>query len=106
MLGCPPRRAAHEEARAVFGKLSARLDQLTSFHFVPKPFQGTELTVRANVPALSLEEKTPTAMTSADTLAPEEARPRPDLAPTSPRPRPDLAPTSPRSRPDIAPISP
>ena len=33
-------------ARELFAKLSARLDQLTSFHFVPKPFQGTEAKVR------------------------------------------------------------
>ena len=39
---------AHEVARELFAKLSARLDQLTSFHFVPKPFQGTEAKVRAN----------------------------------------------------------
>merc|ERR1719223_648990 len=63
---------AHEVARQLFAKLSARLDQLTSFHFVPKPFQGTEAKVRANVPAVSLEEKMPVAVASADTLAPEE----------------------------------
>ena len=89
---------AHEVARELFAKLSARLDQLTSFHFVPKPFQGTEAKVRANpnpnpntlpptlsltptptlpkvranVPAVSLEEKMPVSMATADTLAPEE----------------------------------
>ena len=62
-------------ARELFAKLSARLDQLTSFHFVPKPFQGTEAKVRANVPAVSLEEKMPVAMATADTLAPEEVYP-------------------------------
>ena len=39
---------------------------------MPKPFQGAEAKVRANVPAVSLEEKMPVAMATADTLAPEE----------------------------------
>ena len=75
VLGAKPEdevNKAHEAARQLFAKLSARLDQLTSFHFVPKPFAGTEATVRANVPAISLEEKTPVAMASSTTLAPEE----------------------------------
>ena len=75
VLGAKPEdevNKAHDAARQLFAKLSARLDQLTSFHFVPKPFSGTEATIRANVPAISLEEKTPVAMANSTTLAPEE----------------------------------
>ncbi|EOD35993.1 hypothetical protein EMIHUDRAFT_252467 [Emiliania huxleyi CCMP1516] len=56
---------AHEEARALLAKLDSRLDPLFSFHYAPPP-------AKREAPAVSLEEKVPTALAASSTLAPEE----------------------------------
>ena len=67
----------HAEVRKVFAKLVAKLDQLTSFQYAPKPHK-TEMEVRANTGALALEEKTPLAVaTGGAALAPEEVHAAP-----------------------------
>lgn len=89
---------AHEEARALLAKLDSRLDPLFSFHYAPPPAKR-EVTIRTEArppsrsrrlpppsplpdlsrtpppfqaPAVSLEEKVPTALAASSTLAPEE----------------------------------
>ena len=51
---------ARKEARALVAALTARLDALSHFHFAPKPIVE-DLAVRADVPALALEEVAPQA---------------------------------------------
>lgn len=46
------------EARALVAALAARLDALSHFHFAPRPVVE-DLTVRADVPALAMEEVAP-----------------------------------------------
>ena len=61
----------------ILAKLVAKLDQLTSFQYAPKPHK-TEMEVRANTGALALEEKTPLAVaTGGAALAPEEVHAAP-----------------------------
>ena len=62
---------AHAAVRELFATLSSRLDNLFSFHATPKPHQS-EVTVKSKVAAVSMEEATPTAMASSESLAPEE----------------------------------
>ena len=76
MLGATPaetaaQQKAHDEVKALFAKLSGRLDALFSFHAAPRAHKP-EVTVRSNVAAVRMEEATPSAMASADGLAPEE----------------------------------
>jgi hypothetical protein len=61
------------QARSLLAKLESKLHPLFSFSFVPKP-PKRELAIRANVPAVALEDKTPTAVGSAHALAPQEVR--------------------------------
>jgi len=46
------------EARALVAALAARLDALSHFHFAPRPVVQ-DLAVRADVPALAMEEVAP-----------------------------------------------
>ena len=48
------------EARALVAALTTKLDALSHFHFAPKPVVE-DLAVRADVPALALEEVAPQA---------------------------------------------
>ncbi|KAJ7555352.1 hypothetical protein O6H91_05G033300 [Diphasiastrum complanatum] len=60
-----------EEATSLFKALCGRLDSLSHFHFAPKPIVE-DMTIRANVPALAMEEVAPLAVSDASMLAPEE----------------------------------
>jgi len=61
-----------QEAKQLFGELCGKLDALSHFHYTPKPVVE-ELEVRAEVPALAMEEALPTAASTASLKAPEEA---------------------------------
>jgi len=62
----------HASIRKQFKELSARLDALTNFRFTPALPEEAEMVVVANVPAMVVEEKVPTAFSDASRLAPEE----------------------------------
>ena len=62
---------AHEELRALYAKLGAKLDGLFNFHATPMPFKA-EATVRSQMSSIQMEEATPTAMASTSAMAPEE----------------------------------
>jgi U3 small nucleolar RNA-associated protein MPP10 len=62
---------AHAEVEALFAKVCNRLDLLSNFHYTPKAVVD-EITVRPNVPAITLEEKLPMGVSDAQALAPEE----------------------------------
>lgn len=65
-------KSKEEQAIEVdFKSLCHKLDALANFHFAPKP-PKEELEVRANVPAISMEEAMPVGMSDAALLAPEE----------------------------------
>lgn len=53
-----------QEAKQLFGELCGKLDALSHFHFAPKPVVE-ELVVKAEVPALAMEEALPTAVSTA-----------------------------------------
>lgn len=59
------------EARQLFRELCARLDALSHFVFAPKPVVE-DLEVRANLPAIAMEEVLPVAASEAALKAPEE----------------------------------
>ncbi|KAL3675156.1 hypothetical protein R1sor_025104 [Riccia sorocarpa] len=59
------------EATLLFKALCSRLDALSHFNFAPKPIIE-DMGVRADVPALAMEEVAPLAVSDASLLAPEE----------------------------------
>eukprot|EP00281_Chroomonas_sp_CCMP1168_P026049 CAMPEP_0206229694 /NCGR_PEP_ID=MMETSP0047_2-20121206/9838_1 /ASSEMBLY_ACC=CAM_ASM_000192 /TAXON_ID=195065 /ORGANISM="Chroomonas mesostigmatica_cf, Strain CCMP1168" /LENGTH=345 /DNA_ID=CAMNT_0053653019 /DNA_START=100 /DNA_END=1137 /DNA_ORIENTATION=- len=61
----------HAEVEALFAKVCNRLDLLSNFHYTPQVVTD-EITVRPNVPAISLEEALPVGVSEAQALAPEE----------------------------------
>ncbi|CAM6085449.1 unnamed protein product [Calypogeia fissa] len=63
--------AMKEEAKELFKALCARLDALSHFHYAPKPVIE-DMEVRADVPALAMEEVAPVAVSEASMLAPKE----------------------------------
>eukprot|EP00897_Mesotaenium_endlicherianum_P002116 jgi/Mesen1/1932/ME000146S01016 len=74
--GMAPAAAASSEtlkqmAGALFKELSLKLDALSHYHFAPKPVVE-DMAVRADVPALAMEEVAPVMMSEASLLAPEE----------------------------------
>lgn len=59
------------EMAALFRRLCTKLDALSNFHFTPKAAK-VDVSVRANVPAIAMEEVLPLAVSTGDTQAPEE----------------------------------
>ncbi|KAF2035656.1 Mpp10 protein [Setomelanomma holmii] len=64
----------HDEISALWKKLSAKLDSLSSSHFKPKP-TAPNLEIRVDAPAIEMEDARPTAggdVAGASMLAPQE----------------------------------
>ncbi|KAK9841258.1 hypothetical protein WJX74_002726 [Apatococcus lobatus] len=61
-----------KEARMLLKSLFARLDALSHFHYAPKPIIE-DMQVRAEVPALAMEDVAPQVVSTASMRAPEEA---------------------------------
>ncbi|KAG2445425.1 hypothetical protein HXX76_000046 [Chlamydomonas incerta] len=59
------------ECRTLFKALCAKLDALSRFHFAPKPVIQ-EMTVKAEVPAIAMEEAAPVAVSKAALQLPAE----------------------------------
>ena len=60
-----------DEIKVMMKEVFAKLDALSNFRYTPKPFKYEPIVIK-NVPAVSVEEVIPTAMSSSDRLAPEE----------------------------------
>ena len=66
-----PRPPPQAEIEVLFTKLCHKLDALSNFHFTPKA-PVVDLAVRANVPAIAMEEVAPVGVSDATLRAPEE----------------------------------
>jgi len=63
--------AKHKEVKGLLDKAFATLDALSNFHFTPKLVQD-DMSVRPNVPAVSMEEVLPIGVSDEQLRAPEE----------------------------------
>lgn len=63
----------HAEIDGLFRALCYKLDALSNYHFTPKPPRAEmEITTPTQAPAISMEDITPTHVSDAQTLAPQE----------------------------------
>ncbi|KAF0298981.1 U3 small nucleolar ribonucleoprotein MPP10 [Amphibalanus amphitrite] len=63
----------HEEIRRLMADLTAKLDTLTNFHYVPKQ-SSAEVRIISKLPSIAMEEVTPLGASNATLLAPEEIK--------------------------------
>lgn len=60
-----------DEIKIMMKEVFTKLDALSNFRYTPKPFKYEPIVIK-NVPAVSVEEVIPTAMSTSTRLAPEE----------------------------------
>jgi U3 small nucleolar RNA-associated protein MPP10 len=66
----------HEEISLLFDKICFSLDALAQFHYTPKP-EDTQVAIKANIPAMMMEEQLPMIVSDTTLLAPHEIQKAP-----------------------------